>query len=174
MEGCGFGGGGTTGGGGATEGWVSPGSGGVVAGWDCTDEGGVAADCVCSTGGWAFCCPGCVAGCCCAAAISEPPTAANINSFPKSCCRLTNHSSIRNPRAGLHRQKQSPVSPFSDSQARSKSKTAPIVAVLHLNRVRKRCRTISYTNSVVTVFPERVKRSVPGAYGRPVLIGQAT
>jgi hypothetical protein len=108
FEVAGLAGGGTGGGGGVTGGWMSPGSGGVVAGWDCTDEGGVAADCVCSTGGWASCCPGCVEGCCCAAAISEPPTAANINSFPKSCCRLTNQSSMRNPQAGLHRQKQSP------------------------------------------------------------------
>jgi hypothetical protein len=103
LEGSCFGGGGA-----GTEevaaGCVSTGSAGVVAGLDCTDDGGVAAGCVCSTGDWGCGC-GDAAGCCCAAANSEPPNAADINSFPKSCCRLTNQSSMRNPYAGLHRQK---------------------------------------------------------------------
>src|ERR1700734_1567154 len=52
--------------------------------------------------------------------------------------------------------------------------TAPIVAVPHLNRVRKRCRTISYTITVVTVCKERVKRSVPGTRRRRFARGTAT
>ena len=42
-------------------------------------------------------------------------------------------------------------------------RAAPIVSAPHLNRVRKRCRTISYTICVVTVFNERVKRVALGA-----------
>jgi hypothetical protein len=44
----------------------------------------------------------------------------------------------------------------------------PIVSAPHLNRVRKPCRTISYTICVVTVSRERVKRAALGAYGRLV------
>ena len=186
LEGSCFGGGGGggSGAGGVAAGCPSAGSGGVVAGWDCTDDGGVAADCVCSTGGWGSCCGG-AGGCCCAAANSEPPNAADINSFPKSCCRLTNQSSMRKPEAShpcRHKQNH-PVAVqrqigLAENLATSGPlpvrRAAPIVAALHLDRVRKRCRTISYTISVVTVFPERVKRSVPGADGRHAMVRQAT
>jgi hypothetical protein len=173
---------GGAGGGGGAAGWVGTGSGGVVAGWGCTDDGGVAAGWVCSTGAWASCgAGGWVDGFSCAAAISEPPNAADINST-QSCCRLTNPSSVRNPmRRPSHRQKQNRLSPFSDRSGSQQIKrpaypwpaywTAPIVSGLHLNRVRKRCRTISYTICVVTVFTEPVKRSMPALRGPTLCFG---
>ena len=107
--------GGAGGGGGVAAGCVGTGSRGVVAGWGCTDDGGVAAGWVCSTGAWAsWGAGGWVDGFSCAVAISAPPNAADINST-QSCCRLTNPSSVRTQRAGLHTGKSRTIlSPYSD------------------------------------------------------------
>jgi hypothetical protein len=57
------------------------------------------------------------------------------------------------------------------AHCRPAHRVTPIVSAPHLNRVRKRCRTISYTISVVTVFTEPVKRSMPGARGAMLCTG---
>ena len=125
-------------------------SAGVVAGW--TDVGGEDADCVNSVG--------CDAGWFCASAINEQPNMADSKHIPKSCC-LTKPSSMHNLSAPASSgQKQSLLSPSGDRRDSQRVKTAPIVAALYLSRVRKACRTISYTICVVTVFTDGVKRTM--------------
>ena len=88
------------------------------------------------------------------------------------------HPQCRNPSASLYKAKaEPPCRHLATSQGSLQSSgrhtgarraAAPIVSALHLNRVLKPCRTISYTICVVTVFQERFKRAVLGAYGRLV------
>ena len=91
------------------------------------------------------------------------------------------HPQCRNPSASLYKAKAEPPCRHSATSWLAAVKwpacraagmpttgmpATPIVSAPHLNRVRKRCRTISYTICVVTVFNERVKRVALGAYGR--------
>lgn len=113
--------------------------------------GGEAAGCVCSVG--------CDAGWLWASAINEVPNTADSKHIPKSCC-LTKPSSMHNPSAPVPGKSKTTLSPYGDRRDSQRVKTAPIVSAHNLSRVRKTCRTISYTICVVTVFKDGVKRTM--------------
>jgi hypothetical protein len=88
------------------------------------------------------------------------PTTAVVSPKPSSIRCVRRQASLGNRRTRL--------SPFGDKPGSWQIRPAPIVSAPPPDRVRKPCRTVSYTVCVVTVCKDGVKSAVVGA--RPIIV----